>query len=135
MQNKTLADDYFTRAQHRLASLELLFQRESFADVVREAQEVVELCLKALLRKSNIEVPRLHDVSAILQEQQAHLPKAVQVHTRRLGEISHSLRRDRELAFYGTEDLTPSEFYRREDAQTALQDAKWVYDTCKIAFA
>lgn len=52
MQNKTLADDYFTRARHRLASLELLFQRESFADVVREAQEVVERCLKAQLPKA-----------------------------------------------------------------------------------
>lgn len=134
MRNKTLADDYLTRAQHRIAGLEVLFERASYADVVREGQEVVELCLKALLRKSAIEVPHLHDVSAILQEQEAQLPLAVQPHVKRLCAVSRSLRRDRELAFYGTEDLTPSEFYTQEDAATALRDAKWVYDVCKMAF-
>ena len=43
-----------------------------------------------------------------------------------LSRISRDLRRDRELAFYGTEDLTPSEFYKKEDAQKALTQATWV---------
>lgn len=135
MQNKSLANDYLTRAQHRIAVLQLFFDRASYADVVCEGQEVVELCLKALLRKSSVDVPRLPDVSAILQEQQAQLPAAIQPHVKRLCAISRSLRRDRELAFYGTEDLTPSDFYQQEDAAIALRDAKWVYETCKLAFA
>jgi len=37
---------------------------------------------------------------------------------------SRELRRDRELAFYGTEDLTPSEFYSKKDAERALTFAR-----------
>jgi hypothetical protein len=39
----------------------------------------------------------------------------------------------RELSFYGSEDLTPSDFYKREDAQEAFDDAKWAYETCREA--
>ncbi len=37
---------------------------------------------------------------------------------------SRMLRRDRKLAFYGAEDLTPSGFYTREDATTARDIAR-----------
>lgn len=33
--------------------------------------------------------------------------------------ISRHLRKDRELAFYGSEDVTPSSFYQRADAEEA----------------
>ena len=39
---------------------------------------------------------------------------------------ARALRRDRELAFDGAEDLTPSEFYRREDADEARAAARFV---------
>ncbi len=41
--------------------------------------------------------------------------------------ISRALRRDRELAFYGSEDLTPSEFYTEADAAAALGQARRVH--------
>lgn len=41
-------------------------------------------------------------------------------------DISRSLRRDRELAYYGSEDLTPSEFYQEKDATYALESAKHI---------
>ncbi|MBI4209051.1 MAG: HEPN domain-containing protein [Deltaproteobacteria bacterium] len=133
MKNTDLVTDYINRAGHRLEAVRLLFQKNSFADVVRESQEVVELCLKALLRASNIEVPRIHDVSAILQDQKSRLPQVIQPQVDHLAKISKSLRRDRELAFYGTEDLTPSDFYNQEDAQKALDGASSVYDLCQSA--
>jgi len=37
--------------------------------------------------------------------------------------ISRTLRRDRELAFYGAEDLAPGGFYRCEDGEEALAAA------------
>jgi HEPN domain-containing protein len=40
------------------------------------------------------------------------------------------MRRDRELSYYGSEDLTPSEFYHKEDAEEAFEDAKWVFSIC-----
>ena len=39
-----------------------------------------------------------------------------------------TLRRDRELAFYGAEDLTPSEFYRKTDAVAARDAARLVVE-------
>lgn len=134
MQNRTLADDYITRAGNRLKALEVLMEQKSFADVVREAQEIVELCLKALLRKSGIEVPRLHDVSDILKEETRRLPKEIQPMVAKLVEISKKMRRDRELSFYGTEDLTPGEFYEEGDASQAFAEAKQVLTVCKQAF-
>lgn len=129
MQNKELAADYIKRAKVRLEAVALLLQLESYADVVREAQEAVELALKGLLRKAGIQPPRIHDVSSILLEEKAQLPEGIQGSVERLAKISKSMRRDRELAFYGTEDLTPSAFYAKEDAELALADARWVVET------
>ena len=126
MKNRGLAEDYIQRAGHRLAAIEVLFERESWADVVRESQEAVELALKSLLRTSGIEVPRVHDVSQVLQDQRERLPESVRAHIDRMARISKRLRRDRELAFYGSEDLTPSDFYQQSDAAEARDQAAWV---------
>ena len=45
-----LALDYLKRAKIRLEVLEVLYEKGDYPDVVREAQEVVELALKAVLR-------------------------------------------------------------------------------------
>ena len=114
-------------AGHRLKALQVLMDEESWADVVRESQELVEITLKALLRAARIEVPRVHDVSPLLEENRELLPEGIRPRVEELVRISRFLRRDRELAFYGSEDLTPSEFYTREDAATALAYAQLVY--------
>ncbi len=133
MHNRGLASDYIRRATHRLAALDVLFERESWADVVRESQEAVELALKSLLRFSAIEVPRVHDVSQILRTESDRLPAAVRAHIEELVAISKSLRRDRELAFYGSEDLTPSDFYQRPEAEQALAGARRVVEVVTAA--
>lgn len=126
MQNKGLTKDYIERAQIRIGAVEYLFSKKSWADVVREAQETVELALKALLRSRSIDVPRIHDVSEILLEEQSKLPTAIKKDLEKICDISRSLRRDRELAYYGSEDLTPSEFYKEKDAEEALQSARFI---------
>lgn len=126
MKNLSLAEDYFKRAESRLKALDTLFEEESWADVVREAQELVELALKGLLRTWNIEVPRVHDVSSILEDHKKNLSPAKADLVEKFARISRELRRDRELAFYGSEDLTPSEFYKKEDAERARKNAQSV---------
>jgi HEPN domain-containing protein len=128
MQNRDLAADYVRRAHARLRALDVLFEQESWADVVCEAQEIVELALKGLLRAAGVEPPRIHDVADVLLEEQARLPEALRSDVSRLAESSRTLRRDRELAFYGAEDLTPSDFYRRTDAVTAREAARLVVE-------
>jgi HEPN domain-containing protein len=119
MRNPDLARDYVRRASVRLRALDVLYDAGSWADVVREAQELVELALKGLLRASGVEPPRIHDVSDVLLAERALLPEPLQAHADRLADISRQLRRDRELAFYGAEDLTPSGFYTQADADRA----------------
>lgn len=65
MHNPDLAQDYARRAEIRLGALDVLFDAESWADVVRESQEVVELALKGLLRAHGVAPPRVYDVSDI----------------------------------------------------------------------
>lgn len=128
MRNLALVRDYLDRASARVKAIEVLERERSHADVVRESQEVIELALKALLRHSGIEVPRVHDVSPLLRENLERLPEAVRGEVERLSRISRTLRRDRELSFYGSEDLTPSEFYQAEDAAQAFASARWVVE-------
>ena len=127
MFNDSLAEDYLKRAGSRLRALDILMEEKSWADVVREAQEIVEITLKALLRTYRIEVPRIHDVSPVIEQNSDRFPAATREQLAEMMRISKSLRRDRELAFYGSEDLTPSEFYTAEDASTALREAKWIH--------
>ena len=128
MHNRSLAADYVHRTAVRLEALVVLFGAESWADVVRESQEAVELALKGLLRRYGVEPPRIHDVSAILLAERGRFPEELQPHVEELAAASRALRRDRELAFYGAEDLTPGGFYRREDAERALAAARSVVD-------
>lgn len=126
MKNRSLAQDYVRRCKARIGAVEYLYKHESWPDVVRESQEVVELSLKALLRHFNIEVPRVHDVSVVLEAEKNKFSAAVKKTLPELIRISKTLRRDRELAFYGSEDLTPSEFYNQKDALAAKESAEFV---------
>jgi len=134
MRNPELARDYFDRAARRLKAIDTLYAEKGWADVVRESQEAVELALKALLRKSDVEVPRIHDVSDVLRDNEQLLPRSVASHLDELCETSRRLRRDRELAFYGSEDLTPSSFYKEADARDARKLARRVVDVVAKAF-
>lgn len=124
MRNVDLARDYVHRAEIRLLALEVLFREKSWADVVPESQEIVELALKGLLRSCGITPPRVHDVSDVLLEERERLPRDLLDQIETLTRISRDLRRDRELAFYGAEDLTPSKFYSRKDAVAARDGAR-----------
>lgn len=126
--NRDLATDYVRRASIRLKAIDVLFDGESWADVVRESQEVVELALKGLLRSVGVDPPRIHDVSEVVVSQRDRFPPALEKDIDRMARISKKLRRDCELAFYGTEDLTPSDFYAREDAEEARLDAQFVVE-------
>lgn len=133
MYNEGLTKDYLRRAHSRLAAVRVLMEHRSWADVVRESQEIVEITLKALLRAYRIEVPRIHDVSPVMEQNRELLSPAVGESIDKMMKISRVLRRDRELAFCGSEDLTPSEFYQEEDAETAYSQASFVYQTVSNA--
>ncbi len=126
MTNGSLAESYLFKASKRLKILPVLLDEEAYSDVVREAQEVVELALKGVLRQVGVEPPRWHDVGGILREHRGRLPANVAREVERLAGISAALRKDRELSFCGDFDFIPTEHYTREHAQQGLDDASWV---------
>lgn len=68
MTNIDLARSYILKAEARLKALALLHAEGDYSDVVREAQETVELALKAMLRAIGVDPPKFHDVGGIILE-------------------------------------------------------------------
>lgn len=126
MTNQSLAKSYLTKAQKRLKALAVLRDEGAHSDVVREAQELVELALKGVLRAVGIEPPKFHDVGGLLLEHEAKFAAEVRARLPRAAEISKRLRRERELALYGDIDFIPTEEYSAADAERAYADAAWV---------
>ncbi len=129
MNNRTLALSYLKKAKDRLDILDLLYKKRAFSDVIREAQEIVELSLKSMLRLVGVEPPKIHDVGGLLLEHKDKFPKRVARNLPRLARISKVLRRERELAFYGDIDFIPTEEYTSQDARKAIKDARFVVAT------
>lgn len=126
MTNQSLARSYLVKAQKRLKALAVLRDEDAHSDVVREAQELVELALKGMLRAAGIEPPKFHDVGGLLLEHDAKFSPDVRERLPRAAEISKRLRRERELAFYGDIDFIPTEEYSATDGQRAYGDAAWI---------
>ncbi len=100
MTNTTLARSYLEEAKKRLRVLDVLMEEEAYSDVVREAQEIVELALKGMLRFIGIEPPKQHDVRGFLIEYRDRLPESVRGTTEELVRISKWLWKERGFAFY-----------------------------------
>jgi HEPN domain-containing protein len=129
MTNESLAESYITKATSRLKILSVLMADRNYSDVVREAQESVELALKGMLRHQGIEPPKWHDVGDLLLAHADRFPETIRPALPRLAEISGWLRKERELAFYGDIDFIPTERYDAALADRALRDATFAVQT------
>lgn len=126
-----LAQSYIKKALDRLDILDLLFKKGAYSDVVREAQEIVELCLKGMLRFAGIEPPKMHDVGGLLVEHGEMFTLFSKEEIIKLAAISRRLRKERELAFYGDIDFIPTEEYTADDAKEAMEGARFVLEHAK----
>lgn len=126
MTNVTLAQSYLIKARLRLGLLKYLLDAGGYSDVVREAQEIVELALKGMLRQVGVEPPKWHDVGPLLLEHRSRFSPEAATELETLAAISKWLRREREFAFYGDVDFIPTEEYTLQDAQRATADAQRV---------
>jgi HEPN domain-containing protein len=118
-----LARAYLEKATKRRRVLEVLQEQQAWSDVVRKAQELVELALKGMLREVGVDPPKWHDVGPILTEQAARFPEATRRQLPQLVRISRWLRKEREFSFYGDVDFMPTERYSADDAERAIADA------------
>jgi HEPN domain-containing protein len=126
-----LARAYLEKASKRRRVLEVLMEENAWSDVVREAQELVELALKGMLREVGVDPPKWHDVGSILLEQARLFPEAIRLLLPELARISKWLRKERELAFYGDTDFIPTEEYSERDAERAFNDAVYVLEAAR----
>jgi len=103
-----------------------VFERNLPNLVVRRAQEVVEISLKALLKMMGIEYPKVHDVGSLLEEviEKRRIKMEGRI-LKRIKEISSYLARDRAPSFYFEKD------YTLEEARRAKEDALGVLDFAK----
>ena len=128
MTSDRLARSYMEKATIRIKALKFLHGEGGYSDVVREAQECVELLLKGVLRCLGIEAPKIHDVSRVLHDKAELLPEIFRAHLDEVSRISRELRKDRELAFYGTDDWIPTEEYSVDDSLEAIRKAERIFE-------
>jgi HEPN domain-containing protein len=126
MTNDNLAKSYFIKAEKRLKILDILLNEEDYSDVVREAQEIVELSLKGMLRFVGVEPPKYHDVGPLIVEHKERFKGISSEEIMKIAQISRKLRKERELAFYGDIDFIPTEEYTLDDANEAIEGANYV---------
>lgn len=127
-----MARSHLRQAQRILIEAEHHYRDEAWHLVVRRCQEAVELALKAVLRATGVEIPRVDDVGVFLREHAASLPATLTTHLDRLVSVSRSLRNERETSFYGDDQsgAPPDQLYAALDAESALRDARFVVELC-----
>jgi len=133
LNNIELAKSNLKQAEERLKHAREALESGNYPYVVRQSQEAVELSLKGALRLAGIEPPKWHDVGPLLRRERARFPQWFQELVDDLASISRSLRKERELAMYGDEEIgvPPEELYTRKDATQALEDALRVVEIVK----
>ncbi|MBI5167026.1 MAG: HEPN domain-containing protein [candidate division NC10 bacterium] len=122
MNSRRLAEDYLRKAKVRVESLGVYFKHQSYDDVIRESQAIVELVLKGLLRLLGVDPPKMHDIGEVLEGFKDRLPRYLAEELPKIVEMSAFLAEERSHAFYGDESglIPPSELYSREDAETVM---------------
>jgi len=131
MTSLDLARSYIKKALVRLDILDVLHEKGAYSDAMREAQELVELALKGLLRFVGIEPPKYPDVGHLLLEHSERFPDISREELQKAAEVSKVLRKEREFSFYGDIDFIPTEEYTEKDSKKAMQGARFVVDMVK----
>jgi HEPN domain-containing protein len=131
--NLEMARSHLRQARQILEEAERHHHAGVWHLVVRRSQESVELALKAALRAAGIEVPHVHDVGVFLIDNAQRLPEVLTKHLERVVSISRRLREEREISFYGDEEVgaPPERLYSSHDAEEALRDARFVVGLCE----
>jgi HEPN domain-containing protein len=135
--SEEMGQSHLRQARRILVEAQRYHEDEIWHLVVRRCQEAVELALKGALRFAGIEVPHVHDVGVFVADHADRLPPGFSQHVARLVSISRRLRQEREVSFYGNDQIAapPEALYARDDAEEALRDARFVLDLAEASFA
>ena len=123
MNNFDTGETLLSRAYECYDDMLRAYERPSWNMVIRRAQEVVELSLKALLKMMGVEYPKNHDVGRVFGR--ACVEMGLRIEPKELDElksISSDLADVRAPAFY------MEEIYDQQDAEKAKAGAGKVLD-------
>jgi HEPN domain-containing protein len=135
MSPNNLPEAYLKKSLSRMKALQTLLDDKSYSDVVREAQEIVELVSKGILRIGLIDPPHRRDVAKELGIVKLKFDQSFFQVITELETANHWLRREREMSFYGADDFDPTEGYSIEDAARAFRYAKLATETLQRLLA
>jgi HEPN domain-containing protein len=132
-----LAEAFLDRARTRLKALDALRAEADFSDVVREARDIVDLCIRGMLRVMDIEVSRWREAGEILQENIRRFPPEIVAHEERLMGILKDLAQANEIP-PSDEDQTPHppvDKMNIADADRATAEAEWVLGIAEMTIS
>lgn len=119
--NFSTAQTLMREAENCLTEAKRYFAEGDWNFTIRRAQECVELALKGLLKAGGWEVPKRHDVGAIVLERLREVGITMETETaQKIASASERLAQQRAPAFYWEIAFT------RNDAETAIEDAEFV---------
>ena len=123
-----LAEAFLDRARTRLKALDVLRAEADFSDVVREARDIVDLCIRGMLRVMDIEVSRWREAGEILQENIRRFPSEIVAHEERLMGILKDLAQANEIPPSDEEGIPHAVVEKMNigDADRATAEAEWV---------
>lgn len=123
-----LAEAFLDRARSRLQALDALRAEADFSDVVREARDIVDLCIRGMLRVMDIEVSRWREAGEILQENIRRFPSEVVAHEERLMGILKDLAQANQIPPSDEEPVPHAVIEKMNiaDADRATAEAEWV---------
>jgi len=77
LNNLDLAKSYIRQAEERIKHAKEALSEGNHPYTVRQCQEAVELLLRAALRYTGVEPPKLHEVGPLLREREEQIPRVV----------------------------------------------------------
>lgn len=132
MNNITSGKSYFEDAKIIFNEAKESFKKGHYHRTVRKCQESVELGLKGFLRIVGVEYPKSHRVGKVLVNSPLK-DKVNQKVLKTLARIADMLAEEREVAFYGTEHKPAQELFTNTDAEEAIEDSQFVFNTIENA--
>jgi HEPN domain-containing protein len=131
MVNKKIVESYIKRSEIRKSLLQNYLDLKDYADVIREAQEIIELLQKAILIYLGITPPKWHDVIDIIIENIEKIPENLRDDFIKIKEKCKYLRTQGEIAFYGEMDFIPENYYKKKDALDAIKTVEKLFSLAK----
>ena len=133
MTNRDMAVGHLRQAEIRLQTARFAREHGHWPFAVRQAQECVELALKAALNVVGLDPPKWHDVGVVLQQERRRFPEWFTKDVDLMAYRSRKLADDRERSMYGSTELglPAHEIFGELDAREAVTAADETFASVK----